>query len=231
MCCLQECSSTCNGLPNNYNFVCTSTTTTTLTSSSSSSTVTRLHSRVARRDASVAQPAAWHMLLHTTQQATCDSTAAAVSCLSYTAQPFCALGRTIRCVTDSGPSQPAPLLLLQCVYSAHCYPSITAGKPHAVAAMCRIYEQQCPDLLLQTVLLLVSDTWTAHLVMCACSTLAFTRLHTYTYNTTHSPHQVVLIADGQITAGPKIVKPSARKLRRLATEPLPSLGGFAGMYV
>jgi len=40
--------------------------------------------------------------------------------------------------------------------------------------------------------------------------------------------QVVLIADGQITAGPKIVKPNARKLRRLATEPQPSLGGFAG---
>lgn len=40
--------------------------------------------------------------------------------------------------------------------------------------------------------------------------------------------QVVLIADGQITAGPKIVKPNARKLRRLATEPHPSLGGFAG---
>jgi ATP-dependent protease HslVU (ClpYQ) peptidase subunit len=40
--------------------------------------------------------------------------------------------------------------------------------------------------------------------------------------------QVVLMADGQITAGSKVVKPNARKLRRLATEPVPSLGGFAG---
>lgn len=38
-----------------------------------------------------------------------------------------------------------------------------------------------------------------------------------------------MIADGQITAGPKVVKPNARKLRRLATEPQPSLGGFAGV--
>lgn len=36
------------------------------------------------------------------------------------------------------------------------------------------------------------------------------------------------MADGQITAGAKVVKPNARKLRRLATEPVPSLGGFAG---
>jgi len=36
------------------------------------------------------------------------------------------------------------------------------------------------------------------------------------------------MADGQISAGSKIVKPNARKLRRLATEPVPSLGGFAG---
>jgi ATP-dependent HslUV protease subunit HslV len=52
--------------------------------------------------------------------------------------------------------------------------------------------------------------------MAACAVLRCTRM------------QVVLIADGQITAGPKIVKPNARKLRRLATEPHPSLGGFAG---
>jgi hypothetical protein len=37
------------------------------------------------------------------------------------------------------------------------------------------------------------------------------------------------MADGQITAGSKVVKPNARKLRRLATEPVPSLGGFAGV--
>jgi ATP-dependent protease HslVU (ClpYQ) peptidase subunit len=42
--------------------------------------------------------------------------------------------------------------------------------------------------------------------------------------------QVVLMADGQITAGSKVVKPNARKLRRLATEPVPSLGGFAGAW-
>lgn len=36
------------------------------------------------------------------------------------------------------------------------------------------------------------------------------------------------MADGQITAGAKVVKPNARKLRRLATEPIASLGGFAG---
>ncbi|WIA13656.1 hypothetical protein OEZ85_007218 [Tetradesmus obliquus] len=44
----------------------------------------------------------------------------------------------------------------------------------------------------------------------------------------HKDGQVVLMADGQITAGSKVVKPNARKLRRLATEPVPSLGGFAG---
>jgi ATP-dependent protease HslVU (ClpYQ) peptidase subunit len=44
----------------------------------------------------------------------------------------------------------------------------------------------------------------------------------------HLHWQVVLMADGQITAGSKVVKPNARKLRRLATEPVPSLGGFAG---
>jgi hypothetical protein len=38
------------------------------------------------------------------------------------------------------------------------------------------------------------------------------------------------MADGQITAGSKVVKPNARKLRRLATEPVPSLGGFAGVH-
>jgi hypothetical protein len=41
----------------------------------------------------------------------------------------------------------------------------------------------------------------------------------------------VLIGDGQVTAGSKVVKPNAIKLRRLATEPHPSLGGFAGVCV
>lgn len=37
-----------------------------------------------------------------------------------------------------------------------------------------------------------------------------------------------MMADGQITQGSKVVKPNAKKLRRLALEPKPSLGGFAG---
>eukprot|EP00879_Flechtneria_rotunda_P010986 GHRR01011479.1.p1 GENE.GHRR01011479.1~~GHRR01011479.1.p1 ORF type:complete len:311 (+),score=96.07 GHRR01011479.1:432-1364(+) len=40
--------------------------------------------------------------------------------------------------------------------------------------------------------------------------------------------QVVMMADGQITQGAKVVKPNAKKLRRLAADPVPSLGGFAG---
>jgi ATP-dependent protease HslVU (ClpYQ) peptidase subunit len=52
----------------------------------------------------------------------------------------------------------------------------------------------------------------------------------YTMHGTPFHPQVVLMADGQITAGSKVVKPNARKLRRLATEPVPSLGGFAGAW-
>jgi len=37
--------------------------------------------------------------------------------------------------------------------------------------------------------------------------------------------QVVMVADGQITAGDKVVKANARKLRRLGKS---ALGGFAG---
>lgn len=61
------------------------------------------------------------------------------------------------------------------------------------------------------------------------------RVHPAAYQDFHmslaSCIQVVLIADGQITAGAKVVKPNARKLRRLATEPQPSLGGFAGGWL
>lgn len=40
-------------------------------------------------------------------------------------------------------------------------------------------------------------------------------------------NQVVLIADGQVSTGAKVVKHNARKLRRLCDEPV-ALGGFAG---
>ncbi len=71
-----------------------------------------------------------------------------------------------------------------------------------------------------------------------CSSAAWRRSY---HSHVHPPHeivgttvlciskdgQVVMIADGQITAGSKIIKPNARKLRRLGANGA-ALGGFAG---
>eukprot|EP00878_Enallax_costatus_P024107 GHUV01025700.1.p1 GENE.GHUV01025700.1~~GHUV01025700.1.p1 ORF type:complete len:184 (+),score=49.27 GHUV01025700.1:254-805(+) len=54
------------------------------------------------------------------------------------------------------------------------------------------------------------------------------QLHGTTVLCIRKDGEVVLMADGQITTGQKVVKPNAKKLRRLALEPQPSLGGFAG---
>ena len=55
--------------------------------------------------------------------------------------------------------------------------------------------------------------------------LTYRRLVRLSHTLTHTPTQVVVIGDGQVTQGAEVVKPNVRKVRRIGAD---VIGGFAG---